>query len=400
MSAVPATPRQGISDKYLYYFLTLLSHILFGLQPVFSRYLQKKGIPTMSLLCMGFMTVVALYIPKIIYKTYQWLQSWVKSEGFNTKSISRAVTVFYTDFILNWKMHMVVISIVLRYGTTFYSSGYTSAVYVQLIGLLSPFFISYTNYLFLRNTPDGKMDSLNWRTFIALLFTIAGSVLIILGGIRTGQPGLDAKWWHFMTNFDMNWHNLGSNLTYRDFIGMILALMSTIFISIYMVMTRLCTTDTTCKSAAWLTSGENFMILQNAATAFIFIGPSLQLEDWSAWLRLSTMDWFVFFTNSFLVTLVATLSSIMAIQKLGPATVGSTTSARMVSAIVFSTLMLGETLQSAWQVVGSAVVLVSVTLFLYWQRKQHQLYMLEKDFVLKVLNLSKKNRKDNVKKHK
>jgi drug/metabolite transporter (DMT)-like permease len=195
-----------------------------------------------------------------------------------------------------------------------------------------------------------------------------------------------------MTNFDMNWRNLGSNLTYRDFIGMSLALLSTFFISVYMIMTRLCKTNTKCKSTAWLTDGENFMLYQNFATSITFIGPSLSLENWSLWLDLSNVDWIIFFTNSFLVTLVATLSSIMAIQKLGPATVGATTSARMVSAIVFSTIMLGETMQSAWQVLGSIVVLVSVTLFLYWQRKQHQVYLREKDFFLKVFELPKKKK--------
>jgi drug/metabolite transporter (DMT)-like permease len=70
--------------------------------------------------------------------------------------------------------------------------------------------------------------------------------------------------------------------------------------------------------------------------------------------------------------LVATLASIVSIQKLGPSTVGSTTSVRMISAIIFSGFMLGESLQSAYQVIGSLIVLVSVSLFLYWQNKQQQ----------------------------
>ncbi|KAL0482201.1 hypothetical protein AKO1_013310 [Acrasis kona] len=238
------TANQSIADKYLYYFLTILSHVLFGLQPVFSRYLQKEGIPTMSLLCMGFMTVLVLYIPKIIYKTVNWFNLWVNEEGFNRKSISRAATVFYTDFLLNWKMHLCVFSIVARYGTTFYSSRYTNAVYIQLIGLLSPFFISFLNYIFLRDTPEGKMDSLNVRTFISLIFTVMGSVLIILGGVKGERP--KDHWYSFMYNFDMKW-NIGKNITSVDLFGIFLALMSTIFLSIYMVMTRLCKTSTTCK---------------------------------------------------------------------------------------------------------------------------------------------------------
>lgn len=389
-----APVKQSPFDKYVYYFLTVLSHILFGLQPVFSRYLQKQpaGIPTMSLLCMGFLTVLVFYIPKIVYKTYIWISAWI-CQGVTVKSISRAFKVLWTDFVLNWKMHLCVFSIVARYGTTFYSTGYTSAVYVQLIGLLSPFFISFLNYCFLRHSPDGKLDSLSWRTFIALLFTIIGSVLIILGGIKTNTIGQNDTYWSFLFNFDINLKKIGSDLTYRDYIGMSLAFLSTFLISVYMVTLRLCVTNKSCRSSAWLTDGENFFLFQNFATFITFIGPSLEFEDWSPWTRLTMSDWVIFFTFSILVVLVATLSSITAIQKLGAAAVGSSTSLRMVSAIVFSEIMLGESMQSAWQFLGSVIVLISVTAFLYWQRKLRQKFIMEQQFFATLMGETQKKLK-------
>ncbi len=269
-------------------------------------------------------------------------------------------------------MHLCVFSIVARYGTTFYSAGFTNAVYVQLIALLSPFMIALILSMTLGDTPEGKMNRLTKRTFSALLFTVIGSILIILGGVRTTPRDQDEPWYSIIFNFEMDMGSLGRDLTRRDFIGMMLALASTFFISVYMIMLRLCKTNTSCKASAWLTEGENFFLYQNAATLFTFIVPSLMLEDWSHWLSLTLFDWFLFIMFSVLIMLVATLASIVSIQKLGPSTVGSTTSVRMISAIIFSGFMLGESLQSAYQVIGSLIVLVSVSLFLYWQNKQQQ----------------------------
>jgi drug/metabolite transporter (DMT)-like permease len=224
----------------------------------------------------------------------------------------------------------------------------------------------------LGDTPEGKMNRLTKRTFSALLFTVIGSILIILGGVRTTPRDQDEPWYSIIFNFEMDMGSLGRDLTRRDFIGMMLALASTFFISVYMIMLRLCKTNTSCKASAWLTEGENFFLYQNAATLFTFIVPSLMLEDWSHWLSLTLFDWFLFIMFSVLIMLVATLASIVSIQKLGPSTVGSTTSVRMISAIIFSGFMLGESLQSAYQVIGSLIVLVSVSLFLYWQNKQQQ----------------------------
>jgi drug/metabolite transporter (DMT)-like permease len=364
------------SGVFLYYFFTILSHVLFGLQPVFSRYLQRPParLPPLSLLCMGFASVLLLYVPKITYKSIVWFKEWSARDGLSAKSIGRAVAVFFTDFVLNWKMHLCVFSIVARYGTTFYSAGYTNAVYVQLIALLSPFMISVILSRFLGDSLEGRMNKLTPKTFSALAFTVIGSILIILGGVRT-TPKHNEAWYDILFNFEMDWGTLGSDLTRRDDIGMSLALVSTFFISVYMIMLRLCKTNTSCKASAWLTDGENFFLYQNAATLFTFLGPSLMIEDWSHWTNLTISDWILFLLFSVLVMLVATLASIMAIQKLGPSTVGSTTSVRMISAIVFSGFMLGERLQSAWQVIGSAIVLISVSLFLYWQKIQQQQIM-------------------------
>jgi drug/metabolite transporter (DMT)-like permease len=61
------------------------------------------------------------------------------------------------------------------------------------------------------------------------------------------------------------------------------------------------------------------------------------------------------------VFLVANLTQIVALRHIGAPLVSSTMALRLVSALVFGGLVLGERLTSVWQGLGAAVVLVTIT---------------------------------------
>jgi drug/metabolite transporter (DMT)-like permease len=275
-------------------------------------------------------------------------------------------------FILTLFQLWVYISTVLgRSVTNMYSSRLTSAIYVQLIALLSPFMVSGMTFLFLRHTPEGRADRLTIKTFLTLLCTIAGSLLIILGGIKSGATS-DTTWWHFITNFNIDWKTLGSGITLWDGLGMGCALLSNMFLSAYMIMVKILKKANAQSASRFLTEGEGMFLFQTSATSVFFFGPSLILDNWTPWLMMQVKDWIMFACFVVLVMLLAMLLSIHSIQTLGATTVGATVSIRLVSTIVFSIIILGETMQSAWQLIGAIIVLVSVSLFLYLQNKQHK----------------------------
>jgi hypothetical protein len=118
---------------YVAYVLVVLSHVLFGMHPVFSRYLQHtvgpdQALPPLSLLVVGYLFVLAFYTPRLIYKFIRFLSSQTTHEKVNKEMAIRVLTIFKTDFLLNAKLWLFVIITIGRTITNILSSRYTSAI--------------------------------------------------------------------------------------------------------------------------------------------------------------------------------------------------------------------------------------------------------------------------------
>ncbi len=383
----PAQKLQQFFSQYFNHSLSILSHILFGLHPVFSRYLQysmPNPLPVLSLITVGFGSVFLLYLPKTIYQVTRFTSQKLKNEKLNKEFVQRIARLFWTDFILNWRLWIYIGSVLSRSLTNIYSSRLTSAIYVQLIALTSPFMVSAISWIFLRNTPEGRADRLTIRTFLAMVTTIVGSAFIILGGIHSeGESGV--AWRYFITNFKIEFRTLGSDISTRDFMGMACALLANLCLAVYMIMVKTLKKANANSASKFLTEGSGMLLFQTTSTSLFFMGPSLIFENWTPWLLMRVQDWCMLAAFIILVLLVAMLTSIFAIQRLGATTVGATVPIRLVSTIVFSLIILGETLQSVWQILGALIVLVSVTLFLYWQNEQHKAFAKEQEQLATVV---------------
>ena len=91
-------------------------------------------------------------------------------------------------------------------------------------------------------------------------------------------------------------------------------------------------------------------------------------EDWTQYTRIGATDWAIMLAFSFVVFLGANLGQIQAIRQLGAPFVSSLLASRLISALIFGGLLLGEQLQSMWQVLGAGIVAVTITWYLWQQR--------------------------------
>jgi drug/metabolite transporter (DMT)-like permease len=101
--------------------------------------------------------------------------------------------------------------------------------------------------------------------------------------------------------------------------------------------------------------------------AFSAVASLVLGEDWGRWRALEITDWLVFAVFSLGVLLSANLGQIRSIQHLGAPLVSSMMPIRLISALLVAGLLLGEKLTSAWQVVGMAVVIGTITWYLRQQ---------------------------------
>jgi drug/metabolite transporter (DMT)-like permease len=80
------------------------------------------------------------------------------------------------------------------------------------------------------------------------------------------------------------------------------------------------------------------------------------------------MGWAVFLSYVMLVVLGANGLQISALRQLGAPLVSSLMGWRLVSTLAVGMLLLGEQLSSWWQAAGMALVLVTITWYLWQQR--------------------------------
>lgn len=299
----------AIAPLWGWYAVALAAHTGWGIYPVLGRYLQTvSGLPSMSVLVLGGLPLTFwlcfVILPRHGWRIYATPVLWVFG----------AVTV-------------------LRSITNILSQRHTLAIYVQLIGLLTPFLVVLLNRVVLKER--------------APRFTLPALSLITLGALL------------MMSNIDATGVTIA--LTQTDWIGITLALASSLFLALYMILVR--------RTAHTAASGSAVLAFQTVLIQLSAFGLSLLWgEEWGRWLTISAQDWGVFVVYSLFVVVVANGLQIAAIRHLGAPMVSSLMGWRLVATLSMGMLLLGERLTSFWQGAGMLLVLGAITWYLSRQR--------------------------------
>ena len=297
--------------------MALVAQTGWGIYPALGRYLQTvSDLPSMSVLVLGGipMTLLLFFyvLPRYGLRLY------------------RGTTI--------WLFGLVV---VLRSITNLLSQRFTLAIYVQLIGLLTPFLVVLLARAVLRErTPR--------YTGMALTFSLIGALLMLSESISAQGVSLA----------------IGPS----DWLGLGLAFASSTFLAIYMILVRRIAQrpdGALHVPPAALLAFQTVLIQITALCISLLIG-----EDWSRWTEIGPTDWLVFLSYVVLVIIVANGLQITALQHVGASLMSSLMGWRLVCALLAGIVLLGEHLTSIWQLAGMAVVLVTVTLYLWQQGSQ------------------------------
>lgn len=291
--------------------VALLAHTGWGLYPVLARYLQTvSDLPSMALLGLGNLIAVLIYAPFVVGR-------------LNLRFLRSPVI---------WGFALVV---VLRAITNLLAARFTLAIYVQLITLMTPLLVALLSAGLFRE----KLPPYTWP---AIGLSILGSLLMMSG--------------------DIGGHGLALSLGGGDLLGIGMAFVSALCLSLYMILV-----PRTVKEAV---PGEGVLLVQLVTLSVVTGTISLLIgEDLGRFAAIGPSDWLAFAAFVTLVLLGANLGQIAALRHLGAPLVSSTMAWRLLATLALAALLLGERLTSLWQVVGAAIVLVTITAYLRRQRR-------------------------------
>lgn len=312
-SSIKAGPGGAAPIAWSWLAVALLAQTGWGIYPVIGRYLQTvSDLPSMSVLILGGipMTLLLLFyvVPRYGLRLYRGTTIWIFG-----------------------------LVVVLRSVTNLLSQRFTLAIYVQLIGLLTPFLVVLLARLILRErTPR--------YTGAALTLSLVGALLMLSTSISAQGVSLA----------------VGPD----DWLGLGLALASSTFLALYMILVRRIAQrpDATRVPPAALLAFQTVLIQIAAIIISLLIG-----ENWARWTEIGPTDWLVFFGYVVFVIVGANGLQITALQHVSASLMSSLMGWRLVCALVAGMVLLGEHLTSIWQLIGMVIVLVTVTLYL-WQQ--------------------------------
>lgn len=297
------------SDLWPWLMAIVAAQAAWGAYPVLARYLQTvSNLPSMSILGLGnlvaFLAMGAIFLPR-----------------FNWRSLRSPVLPAF------------IVIVVGRGVTNFLAARFTLAIYVQLITLMTPFIVALLSRVLLRETLPHNLGR-------ALAISLFGALLIMSNSLGTAAQ---------------------SPLSRSDWIGIGLAAFSSLLLAIYMLTVR--------RTAGSPLPGETLLLVQFSSLAVASTAISLLVgEDWSAWGSIGRVDWLAFGVLALGVFGGANLAQIGALRHLGAPLVSSTLALRLVVSLMLAAVVLGEHLTSPWQIAGAAIVVVTITWYLWQQR--------------------------------
>ncbi|KAL9647372.1 hypothetical protein ABK040_011736 [Willaertia magna] len=207
--------------------LSFFVHFIMSTNQVFSRYLMhdrkketNQAIPILSLLFISNFIPFVLYTPRILFKYRNNLKKVVKYttcwQDFKSVLRTHKKLIFYLTL---YQLSLVVGNTLREVATK-----ETSATYVQLIMLTSPFLIYFFGIVFFHT------ETFSWISLYSALFAAVGATLIILSS-STRQTGGDFHW-RWIPDFTKIGHDF---IWPEDFIGLLMAFISSILFSLKMI---------------------------------------------------------------------------------------------------------------------------------------------------------------------
>jgi drug/metabolite transporter (DMT)-like permease len=289
--------------------LSIVSHTSFGLYVVFSKDLFRY-LPPFALLACTFSVVLVVSF-MLLHKEINW-------QDFARASI--------------W---LVVVVALLRSITKMLAVQYTLATYVQLLDLGAPFVTAFISWGLLR-------ERLPRGTILALMTTTVGVFLVIVINpwdiqLPNGQTGL---------------------------IGIVLAMASSIFMGILVVVTGFVTRVRS--------NPANVYIQQTLALVVTYFALSMVFnESWLPFksMTVSTLCYLIVFV---LIVFIGGWLTVFSLSRVNSTLFSVLLSLRLVTAMVAGWVILGEKLSNPMQVVGFVLVVVSITWYLWQQDRREQ----------------------------
>jgi drug/metabolite transporter (DMT)-like permease len=292
------------AGHWLWVLVALGSHTGWGAYPVLARYLQTvSNLPSMSLLAVGNLAVLLV------------LARFIPSH-------------FDSSLLRSHLIWLLMFTVCGRAITNMLAPRFALAIYVQLITLSTPFLVVLLGKTLFR-------EPIPPYTGHAITFSLIGSLLMMSSG--NGPAGL-----------------LQFAPTSSDWLGIGIAVLSSVFLALYMLTVR--------RSAQQQHSGEAVFAVQVITVTIISTILSLLLrEDWSRWATLGLTDWLVFALFAGGVFLGANIGNFIALRRLGAPFVSSLLGWRLVITLLFGGLLLGERLTTPWQFLGALIVLLTIS---------------------------------------
>lgn len=293
--------------------LAILVHVVIGGTMAPLRYAQTiVGLPALGMVAIGDLiafTIMAVFtIPK------------VKKEYWRSKTLWLMVFIVVTRTIF-WTL----------------SGRYTQTYLAQMVNLLAPFFV----VLFDRFVNKSKLPRF---TLPAITLSMIGGLLLIFGGLQD-QPMVGL-------------------LTQSDWIGLGLALLATFGIAAYMVIVKY-------GQRVGLPFEAVYISQVGSIGVVVLILSLIFREDWSPFLQVDWKSILVVLFYAVGMEIGVKMAHITVIRKLGAPMVSSLLAVRLVSAIIFSWMLLGERPESLLQWVGAGIVVLTITWYLS-QQDGHQ----------------------------
>lgn len=304
VAQAPTTSASRVASLPLNWVLVaLISHTAWGGYTVLARYLQNVGhIPSLSLVSMtNALAAVVLAIA-------------VLPRMDRSKFWSRSVLLFC-------------IITFLRSLTNILAARFTLAIYVQLITLMTPFFVAALSNLLLQ-------EAIPRHTGRALLLSMVGSVLMVVADL--GRQGITLA------------------ITADDGVGIGLAFASSFFLALYMMTIRRMTKEGVPPQTLVVVQVYDLLIAMGVASLLV-------REDWSAWGRLDPSGWVAFLFFGLGVVLVGTILQNAALKRLKASFYTTLQAWRLVSTAGLAALLMGEWFSSIWQVIGALIVMMTIT---------------------------------------
>lgn len=307
-------PHPSAHSIWPYVWLGLLSHVFWGSYPALAKRAVEE-LPKFSLLLLASATTLLVGLALAFWRErLRPRQLW---------GVMRSEPVL-------WALAVVV---AVRSVTNILSIALTRAVWVAMIGLLTPFLVAMIgDWLYGETAPR--------YTYRAMLISTAGAILVIVP----------------------DWSQVGAGFSQRDLLGLLVAATSSLLLAFYMQLVR----------RSHLRQVTHGLILTQQALAMSLAFAILTLaarEDWGQWRTASSGALLAALGVIWLAQVGGNVLQIFAIGGAGAALVTSLMGLRLVSALVVGGWLLGEELTSASQWLGAAIVVATVTVYLWLQSR-------------------------------